>query len=201
MNEEADKFYAENYARLLKERDLPLRERYPEYEIGVGSYGGVIVRKWDEKTKLSIGNYCSFSFDVQIFLGGEHRTDWVTTFPFSQLWPEAKHIEGHPKSRGDVRIGNDVWVGAGACIMSGVTIGDGAVIGARSVVLGSVPPYTIFAGHPTKFIGKRFPEHVIEELSNIKWWNWPRERIVGALPFLLNRDIEGFIEAYKTGEI
>ena len=37
--------------------------------------------------------------------------DWVTTYPFMCIWPEASGFTGHPTKKGDVVIGNDVWVG------------------------------------------------------------------------------------------
>ncbi|HEX5127349.1 MAG TPA: CatB-related O-acetyltransferase, partial [Rhodocyclaceae bacterium] len=130
-----------------------LQQRYPQYSIGRGTYGDdLLVRNWNEGTTLRIGNYCSIAAGVKIYLGGEHRTDWVTTYPFSALWPEAAHIEGHPRSKGDVTIGNDVWIGTEAMILSGVTIGDGAVIGARAVVSRDVPPYAIVAGNPASVV-------------------------------------------------
>ena len=74
-------------------------------------------------------------------------------------------------------IGNDVWIGYEAVILSGVTIGDGAIIGARAVVTRDVPPYTIAGGVPAKPIRKRFSDDTISALLNIKWWDWPKERI------------------------
>ena len=74
-------------------------------------------------------------------------------------------------------IGNDVWIGYEAVIFSGVTIGDGAVIGTRAVVTKDVPPYTIVGGVPAKAIRRRFPDETISRLLDLKWWNWPEERI------------------------
>jgi len=103
------------------------------YQAGDFTYGVPAVWRWGEPATLIIGKFCSLSTEIVIFLGGNHRPDFVTTYPFSSVanWPEAAMIEGHPATKGDVRIGNDVWIGMGAWIMSGVTIGDGAVIGAR----------------------------------------------------------------------
>ena len=80
-------------------------------------------------------------------------------------------------NRGDIVIGNDVWIGYEAVILSGVTIGDGAIIGTRAVVTKDVPPYTIVGGVPAKPIRKRFDEKVIKELLKIKWWDWTKEKI------------------------
>ena len=110
--------------------------------------------------------------DVVFILGGEHRADWITTYPFNALFSEGAHITGHPSSKGDIVIGNDVWIGYQSCILSGVTIGNGAIIGAKSVVTKDVPPYAIVAGNPAKFIRYRFPQETIDKLENLAWWDW-----------------------------
>lgn len=180
---------------MLDERNKPLRERYPQYEIGEGSYGGLRVMGWDDKTQLRVGKFCSFSYDVQVLLGGEHRVDWATTYPFSSLpeWPEAAGIEGHPATRGDVIIGNDVWVGAGVMLLSGTELGDGCVVAARSVVTGLIAPYSIVGGNPCRFLKWRFPEPVRAALVAMRWWDWPRDKLAAALPLMLSRDVEKFI--------
>lgn len=177
-----------------------LRDAYPNFQIGDGTYGGLRVFDWKQGTTLAVGNYSSFAFDVKVLLGGEHRANWVSTYPFSALWPEAEHIEGHPVTRGSVKIGSDVWVGAEAMILSGVTIGDGAVIGARSLVNKDVAPYEIVGGTPAKSIGFRFPSATVDELLKIRWWNWPRHRIVRALPDLLSSDMTEFLDGCKKGK-
>lgn len=126
-------------------------------EIGDFTYGKPKILYYDASTKLKIGKFCSISDEVTIVLGGNHRYDWVTTYPFSALykeWPEASGIIGHPASKGDIVIGNDVWIGFGSIILSGVKIGDGAVIGAGSVVTKDVLPYTIAGGNPAVEIKK-----------------------------------------------
>lgn len=176
-----------------------LSEQYPEHLIGRGTYGGLKVRSWGEGSNLMVGNFTSFANGVEVYLGGEHRTDWVTTFPFSVLWKCAEGIPGHPSSRGDVQIGNDVWVGAEAVVLSGVRIGDGAVVGARAVVTRDVPPYAIVAGNPARLIRFRFSEDQIEKLLKIAWWEWSDREIEAAMPLLLNRDIDTFIAKYRLG--
>jgi chloramphenicol O-acetyltransferase type B len=141
-----------------------------------------------------MGAYCSTGPGVQIFLGGEHRVDWLTTYPFSEFWEAAKTIKGHPYTKGDVNIGNDVWIGAEAIILSGVTIGDGAVIGARAVVAKDIPPYAIAVGNPARIIRQRFDEKTIEKLLEIKWWNWDDAQIEKFLPILLSQDFGAFLE-------
>lgn len=168
--------------------------QYAAHEIGQGTYGTPHVISWDDRTRLRIGKYCSIADGVVILLGGEHRTDWITTYPFSVLWPEAQTIKGHPRTRGDVMIENDVWIGREAMILSGVRIGDGAVIGARSVVTKDVAPYTIVAGNPARVIRQRFSTDQICALLKIAWWNWDKERLQLHLPLLLSENIDEFIK-------
>ena len=180
---------------------LMLGPRFPQYQIGRGSYGDLSVLDFGEGAMVRIGAYCSFARGVQVFLGGEHRTDWVSTYPFSALDKRFAHIAGHPKTRGDVVIGNDVWVGREAMIMSGVTIGDGAVVGARAVVAKDVPPYGIVAGNPATLVRMRFTPDIVERLLAQAWWRWPQERVEAAVPLLLATDIEGFLDAAEAGRI
>ena len=148
--------------------------------IGEYSYGNPRIMDWNEGATLTIGKFCSISEGVTIFLGGEHRYDWITTYPFSaltEIWPQAKNIKGHPKTKGDVIIENDVWIGFNVTIMSGVIIHNGAVIGANSLVTKNVDPYSIVAGNPAKEIKKRFNKKTIANLLNTKWWDWPKHKI------------------------
>jgi acetyltransferase-like isoleucine patch superfamily enzyme len=110
-------------------------------------------------------------------LGGNHRTDWITTYPFTVIYKEFNGISGHPKREKEIIIGNDVWIGQDAFILPGANIGDGAVIGARALVSKSVEPYSIFVGNPGETIRKRFDEKTIERLLEIKWWDWDIEKI------------------------
>lgn len=179
---------------IFKKSKKTLQELYPLFKIGRETYGNPKVHTWGEGATLGIGSFTSIASGVQIFLGGEHRVDWVTTFPFNILWKEGKDIPGHPKTKGNVQIGNDVWIATEAIIMSGVTIGDGAVIGARAVVTKDVPPYTIVAGNPAAIIKKRFDDKTIQRLLKIRWWDWEDSKIREALPLMLNNEIEKFLE-------
>ncbi|MEK8130363.1 CatB-related O-acetyltransferase [Paenibacillus filicis] len=172
---------------------LPPRADGGKTSIGEFTYGTPEVRSWGEYSHLTIGKFCSIADKVTIFLGGEHRTDWVTTYPFNVLIPEFAFIQGHPRTKGNVTIGNDVWIASGATILSGVQVGDGAVIGAGAVVSRDVPPYAIVAGNPAKLVKYRFSDDIIVRLLHIRWWDWPTDRIESAIPLLQSGDIHTFL--------
>ena len=172
------------------------KEKYPQYSIGRGSYGVPEVHDWNEGTTLKIGSFCSISAYVQIYLGGEHRTDWVTTSPLCVMF-ENREILDYGRSKGDVIIGNDVWICGNAIILSGVTIGDGAVVCNGAVVSRDVAPYSMVAGNPAKHVRYRFNAGTINELLQIKWWDWPEEILRKDIGLLLNTDIESFIQHAK----
>lgn len=172
-----------------------LRTRYPQYEIGRGTYGSPEILTWGNDGALKIGAFCSIAPGVKIFLGGEHRVDWVTTYPFNVLLDEASGIQGHPHTKGDVTIGNDVWIAADAVILSGVTIGDGAVVGTGSVVTRDIEPYAIHAGNPATLIRKRFDDGTIAKLLDLQWWNLPDDKIRQLIPLLLDSDTQAFIDS------
>ena len=165
----------------------------PNLSIGNHTYGEPTILTFDETTRLSIGRFCSISDQVTIILGGNHRTDWVTTYPFpafDKTWPGAAAIKGHPDSKGDICIGNDIWIGYGATILSGVTIGNGAVIGAQSVVTEDVAPYAIIAGNPGRERKKRFDQSTIDALLQLAWWDWPEEKIKKNLSLLCSDQVK-----------
>lgn len=161
--------------------------RYPHYQVGLGTYGTPKVYDWHEGTTLTIGSYCSISFNVQIFLGGHHRTNWISTYPFSAFLEGVKPIPGTGFSKGDVKIGSDVWLCANAVILSGVTIGHGAVVANSAVVTKDVEPYSIVGGNPAKLIGYRFDEETRQRLLESSWWEWD-ESEVRQMYSLLNSD-------------
>lgn len=173
-------------------------ERYPDYKIGRGSYGVPIVHDWHEGSTLNIGSYCSISANVQIFLGGHHRADWVTTYPFPAFLPQAAHIPEFSGTRGDVDIGSDVWLCANCIILSGVRIGHGAVIANGAVVTRDVPAYAIVAGNPARVVRWRFDERTRDELLASAWWDWPEEEVLGITDKLCNGDIQAFLAYAAT---
>ena len=178
----------------LKRIEECITSSYPDFKVGCNSYGCPRIFEWGEGAVLEVGAYSSIAEEVKIFLGGEHRTDWVSTYPFNQFWQEASGIEGHPHSRGDVVIGNDVWIGYGATLLSGVEVGDGAVVGAHAVVSRDVPPYTIVAGNPAQVVRKRFSDEQIEGLLAAAWWEWPELELRACVALLMNGDIDAFLD-------
>lgn len=168
----------------------------PVTEIGAYTYAASPIRfMFSNASKIVIGKFCSIANNVTIFGGGEHNTDWITTFPFNVMgWGVEPHQFAHPKTKGGVIIGNDVWIGDSVTILSGVTVGDGAVIGACSLIAKDVEPYAIVVGNPAKVIKKRFSDDVIEKLLTIKWWDWNEEEIKKVIPLLMNNNVNNFIE-------
>jgi acetyltransferase-like isoleucine patch superfamily enzyme len=169
-------------------------------EIGRGTYGKPRVASFPGDTaRVTIGSYCSIALDVVMMDGGNHRMDWVSTYPFrAQLGMPGAYTDGHPASRGDIVIGSDVWIGRGARIMSGVTIGSGAVIGAYSVVTRDVRPFAIVVGQPARELRRRFADAEVEALLEIAWWDWPAERVEQAVAELNSSDIAGFIARQRS---
>lgn len=131
---------------------------------------------------LRIGKFCSIACGAKfLFASANHTQASVSTYPFPIFFEEWDLDIGDVTSawdhKGDIVIGNDVWIGYEAVVMAGVTIGDGAIIGARAVVTKDVPPYTIVGGVPARDIRRRFSDDVIARLLELKWWDWPAEQI------------------------
>lgn len=182
------------------------RARVQNYlEVGDWTYGTPTVYGFANGNKAIIGKFCCIADDVNILLCADHRTDYITTYPFNIVLPrEYGYIQGHPHSRGDVVIGNDVWIAKGATIMSGVHIGDGAVIATRAVVTKDVEPYTVVGGVPAVKLRNRFDKDTTQKLMAIRWWDWPTKKIAEAVPLLQSNRIDEFVNKYweevKAGE-
>lgn len=182
------------YLRLKKKKNYT--NEYPEFkndEIGNFTYGRPRILFRNNTSKLVIGKFCSISENVKIFLGGNHRVDWISTYPFSDIEEFqniAKNIKGHPSTKGSVIIENDVWIGHGVVILSGIIIENGAVIGANSVVTKNIGPYEVWAGNPAKLVKKRFSDDIIEKLLEYKWWDNNTSRIQKIIPLLCQNKIE-----------
>ena len=144
--------------------------------------------------KLKIGKFCSIACGAKfLFASGNHalRSLSTCTFPlfFDEWGLDAKDICSAWDNKGDIVIGNDVWIGYEAVVMSGVKIGDGAIIGTRAVVTKDVPPYTIVGGVPARPIRKRFDDAVIERLEALRWWDWDEEKIRRSIPAIQAGDL------------
>ena len=165
---------------------------------GKYTYGTPNILWVNNDAKLVVGNFCSIAENVNIYLGGNHRSDWVTTYPFGHIHHNTFNNfngVGHPSTKGDVIIGNDVWIGSNVTIMSGITIGDGVVIANNSHVVKNVEPYSLVGGNPAKLIKYRFSQEQIEKLLQIKWWYWDDNKINKFTPLLCNSNIDEFIKS------
>jgi len=145
--------------------------------------------------KLIIGKFCSIACGAKFLLTSSNHTQRsLSTYPFPIFFEEWGLDKANVKSawdnKGDIVIGNDVWIGYEAVILSGVHIGDGAIVATRAVVTKDVPPYTIVGGIPAKAIKKRFDDATIAKLLALQWWNWPFEKIQHSLPFIMNGEID-----------
>lgn len=144
--------------------------------------------------RLSIGKFCSIACGAKfLFNSANHTLNSLSTFPFpifAEEWDESMPVTDAWDNKGDIVIGNDVWIGYEAVIMAGVHIGDGAIIGTRAVVTKDVPPYTIVGGIPAKKIRSRFDDTTIELLQQLKWWDWDPAKISENLDAIRKADIE-----------
>ena len=171
------------------------------------SYGteNLLIRQWNEGAKLKIGSFCSLADNITIFLGGNHRKDWISTFPFGHIYQEeidVPRVAGSVQSNGDVTIGNDVWIGSNATIMSGVTVGSGAIIAANAHVTKDVAPYCIYGGNPARLIKERFNTEISELLLKLAWWELPLEDIKNISKILSSKatisKVSELISFYRT---
>ncbi|TLX55234.1 antibiotic acetyltransferase [Stutzerimonas nosocomialis] len=169
------------------------RFRYPDYEIGEGSYGVPDVRDFGDGSTLRIGSYTSIAADVRILLGGNHRVDWLSSFPFPAMFEEVSHID-YNGTRGDVIIGSDVWLCTGCMVLSGITIGHGAVVAAGAIVTRDVEPYSIVAGNPARHMRWRFDAEHRDALLASQWWSWPEREIRSVAKLLCSTDMTAFTE-------
>ena len=145
--------------------------------------------------KLIIGKFCSIACGAKFLLtSANHTQRSLSTYPFPIFFEEwgldKANVRSAWDNKGDIVIGNDVWIGYEAVILSGLHIGDGAIIATRAVVTKDVPPYTIVGGIPAKAIKKRFDDATIAKLLRLQWWNWPFEKTQRFLPHIMNGDVD-----------
>jgi virginiamycin A acetyltransferase len=148
--------------------------------------------------QLIIGKFCMIASDVTFIMNGaNHLSEAITSYPFAIFggdWQNAMEGKSYP-NKGNTTIGNDVWIGYGATIMPGLQIGDGAIIATKAIVTKDVEPYTIVGGNPAKLIRKRFPETTIGQLLELRWWDWPIEKITRNVSHLTGGNIEQLVVA------
>lgn len=149
--------------------------------------------------RLIIGKFCSIACGAKfLFNCANHTLKSLSTYTFPLFYKdwdlEKSDVATAWDNKGDIVIGNDVWIGYEAVIMAGVHIGNGAIIAARAVVTKDVPPYTIVGGVPARPIRKRFDEEVIQELETLQWWNWSAEKIRRCLAYIGNGDVNGLLQ-------
>lgn len=156
------------------------------------------------KDRLIIGKFCSIACGSKfLFNSANHTLKSLANYTFPLFFEEwgldKKDVASAWDNKGDITIGNDVWIGYEAVIMSGVHIGDGAIIASRAVVTKDVPPYTIVGGTPAKEIRLRFDADTIARLQELQWWNWPIEKIRSNLPLIMNGEIDKLKYSSFTG--
>lgn len=144
--------------------------------------------------RLIIGKFCSIACGAKfIFNCANHTLKSLSTYTFPLFFEEwdlpKSDVVSAWDNKGDIVIGNDVWIGYDAIIMAGVTIGDGAIIGTRAVVTKDVEPYSIVGGVPAKEIRKRFSTDIIARLQELQWWNWDADIIRNSIKAIQDGDL------------
>ncbi len=176
-------------ARLLAEGRLVMG-RHSYHPPLVHTYTG-------DSTRVTIGHFCSIATGVEFVAGGNHTLDTVTSFPLrAVLGLPGAFEDGNPWSKGDIRVGHDVWIARGVIVVSGVTIGHGAAIAAGAVVTRDVPPYGIATGVPAVTERFRFDPGTIAALLRIAWWDWPDDVIADNVAALTSTDIKAFVARF-----
>jgi acetyltransferase-like isoleucine patch superfamily enzyme len=172
--------------------ELRTQIKGPLVNIGAHTYASTPPKVLSYHWPITIGKYCSFAWDIEFVITGGHHADCVSTYPFDNLdnWPEA-NTPLYPHHKGlEIQIGNDVWVGCGVRIMHNAPIGDGAVIGAYSVLREAVRPYAIVLGNPAEEVGRRFDDETVDRLLELKWWDWPEEKVREHIKLITGNDLE-----------
>jgi acetyltransferase-like isoleucine patch superfamily enzyme len=186
------------------ESSVALQERAQQHladgtlVMGNLSYYAPNVVKYEGDTgRVIIGNFASVAPDADFYVGGLHRTEWVSQYGLrAMLDLPGAHEDGFTHGRGDIVVGSDTWVTNGCTIMSGVTIGHGAVVGTKAVVAKDVRPYAIVVGNPAREIRRRFSDEQVEALLRISWWDWPTETVKRHVDLISSPDVDAFIARF-----
>lgn len=167
-------------------------------------HDGFMVYPYLTGTKLNIGRFCSIAAAVTFHLGGNHQLGWGTTFPFGNMHNHifGDDVKADSYSKGEIVIGNDVWIAEGVTVMSGVTIGDGAVIAAKALIVKDVRPYEVVGGNPARHIRFRFEPEIVELMQELRWWGLPKEDVISIRENLCRQperaDLIELIERFKN---
>ncbi len=141
-----------------------------------------------------VGNYTAIAENVLFDSGFNHRTDWISTFPFAKIWSELPSNIIPPK---DIIIGSGVWIGEGAIIMNNVKIGHGSIVGCNTVVTKNIEPYSVVVGAPMKVTRKLYTDDQIAALLKIAWWEWEENKVHENVDKLMSNNIQEFIDLHK----
>ena len=186
-------------AAIRSRRELAPHSTAPNVTVGRHTYGDPAIPTFaGSAVTVEFGNFCSIAANVTLLLGGGHSPDWVSTWPFREVFGLPGQYEEHPVYRGPTIIGNDVWLGRDSLIFDGITIGDGAIIGARAVVTKDVRPYAVVGGVPAREIRRRFTDEQVEALLEIAWWDWPEEKIIREAGSLNGANINDFLARHSV---
>lgn len=160
-------------------------------------YAPNVVKYAGDTGRVIIGNFASVAADADFYVGGLHRTEWVSQYGLrAMLDLPGAHEDGFTHGRGDIVVGSDTWVTNGCTVMSGVTIGDGAVVGTKAVVAKDVRPYAIVVGNPAREIRRRFSDEQVEALLRIRWWDWPTEKVKRHVELISSPEVDVFIARF-----